>query len=471
MACLRNAGRKRRVWRGTWQGILVSCLLSTAQGQTPVKAIAPKKFRLRPQGQVVSIPYASNASLSRSSDQFTRAVVVIHGTLRNANDYYQRLFEASVVADSAFRQALIVAPQFLTEADIEAFYLPESYLYWSQSGWKQGDLSQSSDAHPRPVRVSSFAVVDSILFAIAAAMPQVKIIVIAGHSAGGQFVNRYAAGSPVEPVLVEKYGIHLRYVVANPSSYLYFNEERRVGNSTDQFAVPAGADLMACPGYNDYKYGLANLNSYMARAGSAKIREQYPRREVIYLLGGQDDDPGAAGLDTRCGAMLQGSTRLERGVVYFHYLQHFFGPEILRYQRRAMVPGVGHDSAKMFASSCGVYFLFDYGACQATTRVERAIERAAAKRVELQPNYPNPFNPETTIRVRLYQSMRITLEVVNDTGELIKTLVQNEFWPAGLHVVSWDGCNQHSRRVGSGVYYCRLVAPHLTRSLPLCLIR
>jgi hypothetical protein len=60
--------------------------------------------------------------------------------------------------------------------------------------------------------------------------------------------------------------------------------------------------------------------------------------------------------------MLQGANRFERGSIFFNYLQDpdVYGPDILNHQVRETVPGVGHDSTAMFASSPALRWLFDF---------------------------------------------------------------------------------------------------------------
>ena len=181
---------------------------------------------------------------------------------------------------------------------------------------------------------------------------------VAGHSAGGQFVNRFAAGNQKEPS-GRGSGVTFRYVVANPSSYLYFSERRRTGGGLNQFAIPDGGTVAACPTYNTYRYGLIGLNEYMASTGPGRIKDQYEGREVVYLLGSRDTEPNHPFLDRSCPALLQGSYRLERGLVYFNYLQFTFGSGLLNRHRLAVIPDVGHDSARMFGSACGVRYLLE----------------------------------------------------------------------------------------------------------------
>jgi hypothetical protein len=74
---------------------------------------------------------------------------------------------------------------------------------------------------------------------------------------------------------------------------------------------------------------------------------------------------------------------------------------------------------------------------------------------ELLGNYPNPFNPETTIRYNLKENDTVTLEVYNVKGQLVKTLV-NEAKAAGNHNVVWKGLDNNNHPVSSGVYFFKM---------------
>ncbi len=76
---------------------------------------------------------------------------------------------------------------------------------------------------------------------------------------------------------------------------------------------------------------------------------------------------------------------------------------------------------------------------------------------KLHPNYPNPFNPSTTIRFDLALSGKVQLNVYNLRGQLVRQLV-NEELGAGMHRVVWDGRDSHQRSVASGIYFLRLEA-------------
>ena len=134
---------------------------------------------------------------------------------------------------------------------------------------------------------------------------------------------------------------------------MYFNGERRIRDTTNKFAVPEKPD----PDYDDYKYGLKNLNRYMSAGGIMGIRDRFPSKNVIYLLGGEDTLE--AHLEQTPNAMHQGTNRLARGQIYYHYLKHYFGKEIMQTQKIAIIPCIGHDNAAIFSSDSGLRYIFD----------------------------------------------------------------------------------------------------------------
>ena len=70
---------------------------------------------------------------------------------------------------------------------------------------------------------------------------------------------------------------------------------------------------------------------------------------------------------------------------------------------------------------------------------------------ELKPNYPNPFNPSTTIEFAVPEPATVTLNIYNSLGQLVRQLVA-ENYNAGWHAVKWDGRNDQNAIVASGVY-------------------
>ncbi|MFC1662152.1 alpha/beta hydrolase, partial [Gemmatimonadota bacterium] len=219
---------------------------------------------------------------------------------------------------------------------------------WTSNGWKRGDPSSSGHGSSEPV--SSYGAVDRILETLGDSLrfPKLSRVVVTGHSAGGQYTHRFAAGSRVEEGLPH---LRFRYVVANPSTYLYLGPER-AGIGGGGFGLP---DRGACPDYNSWHYGLEELNPYMQAMSLSEIRDRLVRRDVLYLVG--DRDTGSDMLDMSCGAMLQGPNRYFRGLTLFAYMDTFYpthGHDIHE------VAGIGHSSRGVYTSAVGRAVLFGW---------------------------------------------------------------------------------------------------------------
>ena len=139
-------------------------------------------------------------------------------------------------AAGALARTIVVSPDFQMQEDP----LPPE-PYWSNEGWKRGDLS--GEASPL-ARISSFATVDTLLRVLSdrSRFPALRSIVVTGHSAGGQFTHRYAGASPAAEGLG---GFPVRFVVANPSTYLWRGSERPAGErfATAYLDVSCAANL------------------------------------------------------------------------------------------------------------------------------------------------------------------------------------------------------------------------------------
>ncbi len=70
-------------------------------------------------------------------------------------------------------------------------------------------------------------------------------------------------------------------------------------------------------------------------------------------------------------------------------------------------------------------------------------------------NYPNPFNPSTTISLNIIEEGNYTLKIYNSKGQLIKTLIDN-YLGKGVKSVSWDGIDSKDKKVSSGIYLYKL---------------
>jgi len=81
----------------------------------------------------------------------------------------------------------------------------------------------------------------------------------------------------------------------------------------------------------------------------------------------------------------------------------------------------------------------------------------ATSSLVLNPNYPNPFNPSTTISFSLSKASQTRLEIYNLKGQKVKTLC-NASLNSGEHQYIWNGTDEQGRKAGSGVYFYKLTA-------------
>ena len=308
---------------------------STQASVQGVKTISPARLNL--EGSELAVGLSQD--WQRPLPEIQRALIIVHGRLRNAQTYLRSAEQAASQAGQS-ATTLVIAPQFLNQSDIERHQLPGSLLRWQGNDWMAGEPSSGPKAQ------SSYAVLDAIITRLSdrQRFPSLTEIVIAGHSGGAQVVQRFALLGQHHPGLVDD-GIKLRYVIANPSSYAYFDEQR-----------PVKVDASACPGFNHWKYGLLKLPAYAAGQTAQQLEQRYVKRDITYLLGKQDTDPHHPALDTSCAAEAQGAYRLIRGHNYFNYLKQRH-PQGLQ-QQLIEVPGVGHDGDKMFTSPEGQKALF-----------------------------------------------------------------------------------------------------------------
>jgi len=83
-------------------------------------------------------------------------------------------------------------------------------------------------------------------------------------------------------------------------------------------------------------------------------------------------------------------------------------------------------------------------------------------------NYPNPFNPSTTIEFSIQNDSKVELSIFNTKGQKIKTLISNDI-NKGDHLIYWNGDEEFGKSVSSGIYYYKLVVNGKTEAVKKCL--
>ncbi len=279
-----------------------------------------------PMGGGRSVMMYRSHSLQKGHAKARRALIVIHGAGRNADDYFPSGMAGAYLA-GGLEETVVVAPRFAgtgSRTCDDKLAPGEISFFCGGDDWRGGGPGVGLAS------VTTFDVMDELIrrFADKKRYPRMQHVVLMGHSAGGQYLSRYAAASKMEPA-----GISIRYVVSNPSSYLYLDGSRP-------------GPTQGCGGFNEWKYGMENRTGYAAAIPDDVMRANLVRRDVVYMLGGYDTTP-QFGFDATCGAMAQGPNRLQRGLDYFAYVTTKFGAR----HRLVQVPNCGHNGRCMLVAN------------------------------------------------------------------------------------------------------------------------
>ena len=285
-----------------------------------------------------------------------RALVMVHGTLRNPDHYFATATGAGFLA-GALDDTVIIAPAFHSaDGRYCRDRLQPGEVSWRCGGdsWRSGGTAASDPS------LTSFDFMDQILRRLAdrTIFPNRAAIVVAGHSAGGQFISRYEMANRVG----DKLGVPVRYVVANPSSYAWPDATRTlpVADGAPANAVAGwkdesphthfsyGAfDASKAPGYDKWPYGLEKRSSgYTAGMSDDQLRQQLASRTAFYLLSQVDTLP-LGGFDGSPNAMAQGATRRARGEAFVKYLHDHLGA---MHSRILIVPECGHNDRCVYTT-------------------------------------------------------------------------------------------------------------------------
>jgi pimeloyl-ACP methyl ester carboxylesterase len=213
----------------------------------------------------------------------TLAVVAIHGHSRNG-DWHTCLMHRALLqtfgTNVTSERVLLLGPQvderaggllrdgtrktMAGNAKQEQPLRPEGSFFWQSEEWKTGVDGM-------------FDVMDAFFTALADAnaFPALRAIVVVGHSAGAQLVQRFAIVGPSVEADLNRRNVHVRYVASAPSSFLYLGPLRPKGAPETlesnlckpktsshgsipniAFNVPDEETSRVCPLYDKWPYGL-----------------------------------------------------------------------------------------------------------------------------------------------------------------------------------------------------------------------
>ncbi len=282
--------------------------------------------------------------LDARNEKVTRALVMVHGAGRDADNYFRTALAATFLA-GAFDDTIVISPRFASNDGRGCKdKLDQNEINWPCSGdsWRSGGAALGND------KLTSYDLADEILRKLARkeTFPNLKTIVIAGHSAGGQFVNRYEMANKVHDTI----GVPITYVVSNPSSYAYLDATRPV-SSGKEFAQ--FSDARNCTTYDNWPYGMQKRTGYAAKMPDEQLKKQLATRNTVYLLGELDTLP-LGGFDSSCPAMAQGPSRLARGQSFGAYVNQKYGAQ----HKVQVVSLCGHNARCMFTAEPVLPLLF-----------------------------------------------------------------------------------------------------------------
>jgi pimeloyl-ACP methyl ester carboxylesterase len=346
--------------------------------------------------------YFRSYSLLTPNPDIRRAVIVMHGLNRDAPTYFATA--VSALGNDRDPSLLVIAPHFkgfVRNSPTCSDALEADELHWSCTGqgsinrWDDGGQARDSG----PDVIYSFDMIDSLLTILAdtTVFPNLAKVTIAGHSDGGQFTQRYAAGNLMDsglplpgvrstvgsaarpavrsvaprgaqPTVIN---VPIKYVIANPSSYMYLSPMRLVKGATclEDGTCTANPPFVTdwdptaeCPAaYNTYKYGLDGrtygyMDSSQPGFSDAEVASRFTARAVAYLMGEQDQLSNSQ-FDVSCAGNAQGSHlagdgsgllggRRERGTIFWNYMRRQGASHTL-----TIVPTCGHDHICMLSST------------------------------------------------------------------------------------------------------------------------
>jgi pimeloyl-ACP methyl ester carboxylesterase len=356
----------QRLWPGLSVGLAVLLLTVRLWAAPCSTSTATCSEWVIPTGASNGVLAYRTYALDAKNPAITSALVVIHGAGRDADNYFQHVLAGAFLA-GALETTIVVSPRFASNDGAGCRdTIAANELKWQCGGperWTAGG-GAVDDA-----KTTSFDVADELLRKLARKdiFPNLRSIVFAGHSAGGQFVSRYEMSNQVHDTL----GVPITYVVANPSSYAYLDNLRPSASALPQnvwsaapgYVAPPSAnppapfirfsDANNCTTYDKWPYGLQNRVGYTAKLTDDQLKKQLSARPTTYLLGGLDILP-LFGFDGSCAAMAQGPTRLARGLAFGKYVNERFGAM----HSSVIVPACGHNARCMFTDNTALTLLF-----------------------------------------------------------------------------------------------------------------
>ncbi|WFD33284.1 hypothetical protein MCUN1_000097 [Malassezia cuniculi] len=300
--------------------------------------------------------------------QVKRAVIIWPGKPRDSWKYATLMANALnyVYSNGTYQgygitngSVLIVAPIILNQYDQQAGGAGGSNGEWAVyrgSNWQMGGSAQS----PQMLhKVSVYRAMDITINWLMnqTVFPQMKKVVVAGHSMGGQATVRYAYMKKTK-----RYDDNLRFWVGNPGSWMWLKK------STDSNGRPVDQSVWGnCTAQVDtWPYGVYNFSNMGygkdAQQDPGMAIERFRQRRIHYSFGLLDNGDG----DTHCQALSQGANHLQRGANFVKMLDDMGG--FPQNHSVSYVARISHQDYPMMAALSSVDFIFGNSSDEFNTR-------------------------------------------------------------------------------------------------------
>lgn len=296
------------------------------------------------------MPYYITSNYDPSA--IKKAVIIFPGKNRDSWKYtnlVRNAFEVALVNHPELGltngTVLTLGPAVLNDYDVQFGAALADDITWHGTQWQGGEGSRTPTLDHK---ISLYEVLDHFtdwLFNTTN-FPNLNAVTIAGHSMGGQAVQRYA-------ILKKQkvYDDNIHYWVGNPGSYAWLEDERPVQNAS-------------CTEHDTWKYGVGGNMTKVPRyarkdveANKTEVVSRYFQRKVHYGLALLDNGPG----DTHCEAVMQGGNHLDRGSNFVQLLGKMANGFPSSTQTVDFVANVSHQDYAMLSNNQTLAHLFKDG--------------------------------------------------------------------------------------------------------------
>ncbi|MCY3683297.1 MAG: T9SS type A sorting domain-containing protein [Gemmatimonadetes bacterium] len=223
-------------------------------------------------------------------------------------------------------------------------------------------------------------------------------------------------------------------------------------NENAEFSLSLGSERVVAGELVAVDVSLANVAALMAYGFT--LNYETDKFEFVSVAPADEDLLKSTGGETPLFHHIVADGQVEVVNSVVHGTAVSGGGDIVRFVFRVLREF--EDSAR-FEIADGL--VFDPSQLQNPAVVAGVLElQSTPREFALHQNFPNPFNPDTTIKYDLAESADVTLQVYNVLGQVVRTLVASEAQNAGRYQIRWNGMDDRGVPVSSGIYFYQISA-------------